>query len=1006
MVLLNYAQRKYISLDGDAAVINDAPMKSHLVRPGLTKAANTVSIMSSEKPGWYLRHSDSRLYLAKLSETDLFYKDATFTEHTDSFYMGFTSFQSVNVPDMYVSINDKKELFIRKFQDTKAFKESASFSNGVERVLYNHLHRGFVSLNGDAAIVSKMEVTFYLVRPGLTKAANTVSIMSSEKPGWYLRHSDSRLYLVKRSETDLFYKDATFTEHTDSFYIGFTSFQSVNVPDMYVSTNDKKELFIRKFQDTKAFKESASFSNGVERVLYNHLHRGFVSLNGDAAIVSKTEVTFYLIRPGLTKAANTVSIMSSEKPGWYLRHSDSRLYLAKLSETDLFYKDATFTEHTDSFYIGFTSFQSVNVPDMYVSTNDKKELFIRKFQDTKAFKESASFSNGVERVLYNHLHRGFVSLNGDAAIVSKMEVTFYLVRPGLTKAANTVSIMSSEKPGWYLRHSDSRLYLVKRSETDLFYKDATFTEHTDSFYIGFTSFQSVNVPDMYVSTNDKKELFIRKFQDTKAFKRASFATVSNESLQSATSRFVSLNGDAAIVSKMEVTFYLVRPGLTKAANTVSIMSSEKPGWYLRHSDSRLYLVKRSETDLFYKDATFTEHTDSFYIGFTSFQSVNVPDMYVSTNDKKELFIRKFQDTKAFKESASFSNGVERVLYNHLHRGFVSLNGDAAIRLPIVLGKRSETDLFYKDATFTEHTDSFYIGFTSFQSVNVPDMCRTSLYNHLHRGFVSLNGDAAIVSKMEVTFYLVRPGLTKAANTVSIMSSEKPGWYLRHSDSRLYLAKAETDLFYKDATFTEHTDSFYIGFTSFQSVNVPDIDSRLYLAKLSETDLFYKDATFTEHTDSFYIGFTSFQSVNVPDMYVSTNDKKELFIRKFQDTEPFKESASFSNGLTKAANTVSIMSSEKPGWYLRHSDSRLYLVKRSETDLFYKDATFTEHTDSFYIGFTSFQSVNVPDMYVSTNDKKELFIRKFQDTKAFKESASFSNGLMKKAQKMRNDQTGM
>ena len=86
--------------------------------------------------------------------------------------------------------------------------------------------------------------------------------MSSEKPGWYLRHSDSRLYLVKRSETDLFYKDATFTEHTDSFYIGFTSFQSVNVPDMYVSTNDKKELFIRKFQDTKAFKESASFSNG------------------------------------------------------------------------------------------------------------------------------------------------------------------------------------------------------------------------------------------------------------------------------------------------------------------------------------------------------------------------------------------------------------------------------------------------------------------------------------------------------------------------------------------------------------------------------------------------------------------------------------------------------------------------------------------------------------------------------------------------------------------------
>ena len=130
MILLNYAQRKYISLDGDAAVISDAPMRFHLVRPGLTKAANTVSIMSSEKPGWYLRHSNSRLYLAKLSETDLFYKDTTFTEHTDSFYVGFASFQSVNFPDMYISTNDKKELFIRKFQDTESFKSSASFSNG------------------------------------------------------------------------------------------------------------------------------------------------------------------------------------------------------------------------------------------------------------------------------------------------------------------------------------------------------------------------------------------------------------------------------------------------------------------------------------------------------------------------------------------------------------------------------------------------------------------------------------------------------------------------------------------------------------------------------------------------------------------------------------------------------------------------------------------------------------------------------------------------------------
>ena len=137
-----------------------------------------------------------------------------------------------------------------------------SFLIGADTVLENYAQRLYVSLNGNAAVLTGTPVKFQLIRPGLTRAANTVSIMFSAKPDWYLRHSNYRLSLVKRSATDLYSKDATFSEHKDSFYAGFTSFESVNFPGYYVSTNDKQELFIVKFQDTTHFKKSASFSDG------------------------------------------------------------------------------------------------------------------------------------------------------------------------------------------------------------------------------------------------------------------------------------------------------------------------------------------------------------------------------------------------------------------------------------------------------------------------------------------------------------------------------------------------------------------------------------------------------------------------------------------------------------------------------------------------------------------------------------------------------------------------
>ena len=128
---MQYGQGKYIALENNAAILSEKPMLFKLVRPGLTKAPNTVSIMS--KPGWYLRHYSNRLYLEfkfHPRNAHIYAKDATFTERENLFFDGYTSFQSVNKPDYYISSNEKQELLIRLTQDTDSFKKSASFFIG------------------------------------------------------------------------------------------------------------------------------------------------------------------------------------------------------------------------------------------------------------------------------------------------------------------------------------------------------------------------------------------------------------------------------------------------------------------------------------------------------------------------------------------------------------------------------------------------------------------------------------------------------------------------------------------------------------------------------------------------------------------------------------------------------------------------------------------------------------------------------------------------------------
>ena len=118
--------------------MSTAPSQFRLVRPGLTKTPNTLSIMSVEKPGWYLRHYGYRLFLEPIDNPrnrHIFDKDATFTERVDVFNKGSTSFQSVNYPKYFISRVNNRDLYIQR-PSTGVLKDSASFTVNASKYVF------------------------------------------------------------------------------------------------------------------------------------------------------------------------------------------------------------------------------------------------------------------------------------------------------------------------------------------------------------------------------------------------------------------------------------------------------------------------------------------------------------------------------------------------------------------------------------------------------------------------------------------------------------------------------------------------------------------------------------------------------------------------------------------------------------------------------------------------------------------------------------------------------
>ena len=115
--------------------------------------------------------------------------------------------------------------------------------------------------------MSDIPVVFQLIRPGLTNDPDTVSMMSFDKPGWYLRNYNGRLYLepkVNPRNPLQFDSDATFVEHRNTFYDGFLGFESVSSPGYYMVHNGSQGIYLRQSGNTSDFLQRASFGDNSE----------------------------------------------------------------------------------------------------------------------------------------------------------------------------------------------------------------------------------------------------------------------------------------------------------------------------------------------------------------------------------------------------------------------------------------------------------------------------------------------------------------------------------------------------------------------------------------------------------------------------------------------------------------------------------------------------------------------------------------------------------------------
>jgi len=96
-----------------------------------------------------------------------------------------------------------------------------------------------------------------------SKDRSCVSVIDPSRPAWFLRHYNYFLHLEPEfgpRNPHIFDDDASFYLVADKFSPEFYALESVNYPDHYVQKTADGRLKIARYQDTRTFRDSASFA--------------------------------------------------------------------------------------------------------------------------------------------------------------------------------------------------------------------------------------------------------------------------------------------------------------------------------------------------------------------------------------------------------------------------------------------------------------------------------------------------------------------------------------------------------------------------------------------------------------------------------------------------------------------------------------------------------------------------------------------------------------------------
>lgn len=140
-------------------------------------------------------------------------------------------------------------------------------------------------------------------------------------------------------------------------------------------------------------------ANGQEQKSFRSVNKGFfIRHQNQIGVITditnedglgRSDATFWVVR-GLTGQCN--SLEAVKPTGFYLRHQNFRVVLAKFENSTQFRQDATFCMKTPGLTggAGSISFEAVNFPNFYIRHFDF-QLFVNKFEDNNTFKFDATF---------------------------------------------------------------------------------------------------------------------------------------------------------------------------------------------------------------------------------------------------------------------------------------------------------------------------------------------------------------------------------------------------------------------------------------------------------------------------------------------------------------------------------------------------------------------------------------------------------------------------------------